>query len=892
MEIVYSYWGKASEDSYHLLVYHCLDVAAVGKLWLEQSPVFVKRASKASGLSKQAFTEWFLFFLALHDLGKFDLRFQNLRKDLLLKLQDKETTVTYSPRHDQRGFEFWDKSLFETLADSLFADLKKTPLKNYFEIFALATLGHHGTPPRKENYNVKIPSVIIDFSSSLIGLFVSLESIEEVKSIIDLAKVERKELVHFLKHISWQLAGLTTLCDWIASGDKAFSFETEEISLSEYFENSCGKAREALKRAEVVSTSIASQNGMNHLFPKFTEPTPLQMFCDSVDVTGDPQLWVLEDVAGAGKTEAALTLASRILGEGGSTGCFVALPTMATSNAMYERMADVYHLLYEKDTKPTLSLSHGSRHLSETFSNSYKLDNLNDLPQSGKLFDVDSDEGKAHCSQWLADSSKKALLSDVGVGTVDQVLMAGLPVRYQSLRAFGMAQKVLIIDEVHAFDAYMLRLLENVITAQASFGGSVILLSATLPLSVRVKFCDAFSKGLGIENESLQKEDIFPLVTSVTSNGISEEGVATRSTVAREVGISFCEDTDTVYALIKKSVDEGKCVCWIRNTISDVTESFTELKNRGVEKLDMFHSRFTLKDRLDIEKRVLARFGKNSTKVERSEQVLVASQVVEQSLDLDFDVIISDLAPVDLLIQRAGRLHRHQRGKRDNPIFYVHVPKDTDEPTARWFSDSFPKAAYVYKDVALLWRTKEILKQQKRLKMPEEARLLIESVYGEGGDPTLDVFLTAEDSAWADMLNQKSLADFNRLNFEQGYSRVSSDMDKWESEEKVSTRLSDPSNKLYLCRWVNGVIVPIHQEDKYSWDLSSLSLRAYSLASIEYSDEITASIEELQKQKRFQYNSLFVVFEEDDFRLIGKNEKGNEVLVRYSFDEGLAVVDT
>ncbi len=887
---IYKYWGKASEDAYHLLVYHCLDVAAVGKVWLEQSPAFLKRAAKASGLTEQAFAELFIFFLALHDLGKFDVGFQNLRKDLLWDLQEKKGEYPYSPRHDQRGFEFWEEHFFQYLHNKLFAGVSEIPLKEYFDVFALVALGHHGTPPDKKSYHDKVSPVLYEYCDELLKVFVSEESIIQIHTLM-MSKVERRSAMSTLKYFSWELAGLTTLCDWIASGDDSFTYCQNEMPLPAYFEQACEKAKYALIQAETVATPLSSLHGMKHLFPLYTEPTPLQAYCDTVAVTDKPQLWILEDVAGAGKTEAALTLASRILGAGGGAGCFVALPTMATSNAMYERMAQVYSLLFEKGSRPTLSLSHGSKHLSKTFCESYRT-NFDDLPHEGQLFDERTDEGKAHCSQWLADSSKKALLSDVGVGTVDQILMAGLPVRYQSLRAFGMAQKVLIIDEVHSFDAYMLRHLENVIAAQAAFGGSVILLSATLALSVRKRFCKAFSEGLGIDSVVPKKKDVFPLVTMVHQNGILEEGVATRTRVAREVGVTFCEDIETVYALIQKSVAEGKCVCWIRNTISDVTDSFVELQNKGIENLDMFHSRFALKDRLAIEQRVIERFGKSSTPEQRTGQVLVASQVVEQSLDLDFDVMISDLAPIDLLIQRAGRLHRHQRGERDKPVLYVHTPKDTDEPKANWFSESFPKASFVYKDTAMLWRTKEILKLQKRLKMPEEARLLIESVYGDDGLETPEIFIKAEDTVWAETLNKKSIADFNRLKFELGYSRMGNDMGKWESDERVSTRLSEPTNSMYLCRWEHGQIVPFFAGESFAWDLSSLSLRTYSLESIEYRAEIMSAIEELKKQKRFQYSTVFAVFENEADELYGKDGGGKDVLVNYSQSNGLTVVKT
>lgn len=890
----YQYWGKADkgeagEYKYHLLVYHCLDVAAVGKVWLDQSPAFVKRASAASGLSETAFIEWFLFFLALHDIGKFDIRFQNLRPDLLEKLQGKQSELPYSPRHDQRGFDFWNEIISPYLCSELIdigSDVHDL-FRDWLSIFGILVTGHHGLPPKGSSFTKINKSVRLDleiFVESLFDLFISSET---CKSIIKVCKNEDLfDIVELsFKHFSWQLAGLTSLCDWIASGDEAFIYCSEEQELQLYFKEACRTAVQAVKRAEIVPAVLSKVQGMKHLFSQFADtPTPLQQFCNEAAITGEPQLWILEDVTGAGKTEAALTLASRILGEGNGTGCFVALPTMATSNAMYERMAEVYSLLYETESRPSLTLSHGSRHLSDTFRSSFE-----SIPNSGVIFDEKVDEGKAHCSQWLADSSKKALLADVGVGTVDQILLAGLPVRYQSLRAFGMSQKVLIIDEVHAFDAYMLRLLENIITAQAAFGSSVILLSATLPFSVRNKFCNAFSSGLGSCDVKLNNHNSFPLVTSVTAQfGVTEQAVATRKSVAREVTVEFCEAVENVYELIEQSVKEGKCVCWIRNTIADVTASFEELQGQGVESLDMFHSRFALNDRLNIEKRVLKWFGKNSTPEERKSQVLVASQVVEQSLDLDFDVMISDLAPIDLLIQRAGRLHRHERGKRDKPVFYVHAPKDTDNPTPEWYADAFPTAKWVYRDTALLWRTKEILKQQKRLKMPEEARLLIESVYGASDViESQAVFDNSENESWGKMMADKSQAEFNKLNFDQGYCQLSSN--RWDEEEKIPTRLSDETNTIYLCQWDGAQVVPFYNEEPHSWDISSLSLRKSALKVLNYSTGIQNEIEKLKKQRRFKFDTLFLVFSGEKMELTGNDEKGKDVLISYSSDRGLMV---
>lgn len=280
---MFRYWGKADKDGkYHLLVYHCLDVAAVGKVWLEKSPAFVKRAATASGLSENAFVEWFLFFLALHDLGKFDVRFQNLRKDLLWNLQKKKCNLSYSPRHDQRGFEYWTEEI-EPYICSMFSDSKYESdiLREWFSVISAVVTGHHGIPPCNtliSKFRKADIEAVKLFVLSIFKLLVSPSSCLSLKKLSLNEGVLFDEIENQLKNISWQLAGLTTLCDWIASGDEEFTFISEEIKLSKYFESSCKKATNALVRAEIVPASISNQSGMKHLFPQFTKPTPLQTY--------------------------------------------------------------------------------------------------------------------------------------------------------------------------------------------------------------------------------------------------------------------------------------------------------------------------------------------------------------------------------------------------------------------------------------------------------------------------------------------------------------------------------------------------------------------------------------------------------------------------------------
>ncbi len=907
----YKYWGKSKktddeEWDYHLLVYHCLDVAAVGDIWLKLNNAFVEKNAASYQLSEDSFREWFLFFLAIHDIGKFSVRFQNLCPELLEKLQSRTSTEPYFPRHDQLGWELYQNQLFEVLYNAHFSEEPRPKVESFFDIFAFCFLGHHGIPPSKQDIIGIKPFSAIDckcaeeFFNTVRSMVISSRAIEEVREFLKRPRIERNSLENEIRCTTWTIAGLVTVCDWIGSGD-SFPFCQNEMDLNQYYERTLVNARRAIEMAEIMPARASSKGGFSHLFPAYkNSPSALQKICDEMEVPCSPQLWILEDQTGSGKTEAALTLVSRILANGGGNGCFIALPTMATSNAMYERMAPVYSKLFTDEETPSLVLSHGSRHLSETFSKSFRdtFVNLSDNLDSNEL----SEEGSAHCAQWLADSSKKALLADCGVGTIDQVLLGGLPVRYQSLRVLGMSNKVLVVDEVHAYDAYMLRQLENILEYHAASGGSVILLSATLPLKVRQIFVNAFSKGLCC-NENVLEQDSFPLVTCVTRDSCKEIPVQTRNESHREVGIKFCESKDNVYQLINESVSNGKCVCWIRNTISDVIESYSFLNSPETlnsDDLDIFHSRLALHDRLNTEKKILHHFGKDSNAQERKGRVVVASQVIEQSLDLDFDIMISDLAPIDLLIQRAGRLHRHFRDEegnrivkeskpgRSDPVFYIHIPPDpAGKPSGKWYENAFPQAAAVYNDTAVLWRSYQILKHEKMLKMPESARSLIEAVYGEEPKNDDDVFNKAEDNAWAEVMTKKSMADFNVLHFGSGYCTGSSN--RWDEEERIPSRLSDPQNTVYLCRFIDGEVTPLYSDSEYPWDMSSLKLRKSKLAQIVYSVEIEQKVNKLQQQRRFKYDTLFVVFEGERLQAYGKDMKNRNVFITYEKNIGLSI---
>ena len=223
-------------------------------------------------------------------------------------------------------------------------------------------------------------------------------------------------------------------------------------------------------------------------------------------------------------------------------------------------------------------------------------------------------------------------------------------------------RRVLILDEVHAYDAYMQREMERLLEFQAGLGGSAILLSATLPVCIRRRLTDAFTKGLGREVQDASPSMEYPLAT-VCAGEVRSVQVGGRTGCARTLPVRFLRSFHEALREVEQAAGADKAVLYIRNTVDDVLDAHTALTARGL-KPQIFHARLALVDRLAIEKQVVERFGKRSTPAGRKGQVLIATQVVEQSLDLDFDALITDLAPVDLLIQRAGRLWRHDRPER------------------------------------------------------------------------------------------------------------------------------------------------------------------------------------------------------------------------------------
>ncbi|GJL83249.1 MAG: CRISPR-associated helicase/endonuclease Cas3 [marine bacterium B5-7] len=890
------YWGKAGEDGYHLLTYHSLDVAAVGKELLAIHPTLAERLAHLLDIDRKTLEFLAVFLLALHDLGKFSVRFQNLRPDLLNALQNRASGKEYNERHDTLGFMLWHKKIKALFHELGLVKVGKGRRVSSGEValdaWIAAVTGHHGTPPKP--INLLLEDYFEEEDQGAAESFV--EAVTRLLIPDGFIFPEINDQV--MKKASWWIAGFTVLCDWIGSNSDYFIRQSHIEPLEVYWERSRDRAHKAIAATELLPTAPADSMRLSELIQGIdtAESTPLQKLASGLSLGNGPQMFILEDVTGAGKTEAALILAQRLMADGRAQGIYFGLPTMATANAMYQRLGSHgYRQLYQVGTQPSLVLAHGAAHLSDDFRQSI----VPPASTSDGEYRNDEPAASAHCSQWLADNRKKALLADAGIGTIDQALLAILPSRHQSLRLLGLLGKVLLVDEVHACDTYMHRLLCRLLKAHATAGGSVILLSATLPQKQRQALTASFQEGLGSRVDELNMAG-YPLLTQVGDNTILEESVSTRAVVRRHVTVRCMEDIEAVEREIAMTIENDQCACWIRNTVGDALETYTRLRARYPEwNIELFHARYAMADRLDIEQRVLDRFGKSSRHEQRAGRLLIATQVVEQSLDLDFDYLVTDLAPIDLIIQRAGRLRRHGRDSHGNPVeapdqrgtpvLGVYVPVWQDEPDHNWFAGTFNRAQGIYPDHGQLWLTHKLLREQGGFHMPEDARFLIESVYAFDADIP-EGLLGRASRAQGDARAEASMADLNGLDIDQGYNDPA--INRWWDDTRTPTRLGELTTTLWLACWQDGRIRPWRDDLPFAWQQSSVNIRSALISGTRMPDNISEDVISNCREvlpAKGKWGVLVIMTEHDNNEWLATitNDRGQESTLHYAAEYGL-----
>jgi CRISPR-associated endonuclease/helicase Cas3 len=908
----FKYWGKADRvdpNRYHLLPYHCLDVAAVGKLLLESHNLLRTRLAMSLNIGEDKLIQLCCFFLTIHDIGKFAEVFQNKRADLRGHLYGQNAGRQSTFRHDNLGYIVW-KDLWERFIDKASFGFDSEhdliwELEVSFSRLVCCATGHHGYPSRADDGRQVLYAESYFTELDIASVFQFCTEQWKMHVHCDSVLIDRLGDEDAVAKSSWWIAGILVVCDWVGSDDSIFEYLDEPMELEDYWRlRALPNASRALRRCGLLPSNPSRPMNLAQLSGEQINPTPLQQLCSQSKNFKDPQLWILEDITGSGKTEAAMLLVNRMMAAGQADGFFIGLPTMATADGMYRRMANFYRKMFKDDQVPSLILAHGSRHLSDDFRKS-----IVNISSSQKSYSNEEPTGAAQCVAWIADNRKKALLADVGVGTVDQSLLSILPSRHQSMRLFGLGSKLLLVDEVHAHDTYVNELLKKLLTFHAHIGGSAILLSATLPRKMRSELVRAYQKGRGKPAEIVEETDDYPLATIVKNQRAENIPVQASRRSVRRVPVKLVHEEEAAIDKLKAKSSKSQCACWIRNTVWDAIKAYRMiLEDKAVDpsKTMLFHARYILGDRLRIENKVIKAFGKKSTAKDRKGRILISSQVIENSLDLCFDGMVSDLAPIDAMIQRAGRLHRHRRNAYGNPLveinavdqrlspkLYILSPDVVESPHAKWYADFFPKAAFVYPHVGNLWLTARILKKKKEINMPFHLRDLIEGVYAEAFEKIPENLKEASKEAEAEAMGMASLGKYNGLEFQRGYDFRSGE---WSEEINVPTRLGEETNTVYLTRLANDRLVPL-KEGKFPWDLSSLRLSKRKLLKLSQTiqNKFNDHLEKLiQREKRLNNNDLILPVKEiGDQKWIseGINGKGDVVEILYDENIGMMVDD-
>ncbi|RKT54139.1 CRISPR-associated helicase Cas3' [Saccharothrix australiensis] len=514
------------------------------------------------------------------------------------------------------------------------------------------------------------------------------------------------------------LTSIVILADWIASNGDLFPLleahePPAEFDLDARVE--LGWKRLGLPgrwRAQPVEGDVGAVFRAR-FDPRAAGARPVQVA--AVEVAREqavPGLMIVEAPMGVGKTEAALLAAEELAARSGADGCFVALPTQATTDAMFGRVRRWLEALPGRDGSTSVTLAHGKASLNDEFDG---------LLRKGWLASIGFDIGDAPVAHVWLQGRKKGVLASFVVGTIDQVLFAGLKSRHLMLRHLGLASKVVVIDEVHAYDVYMSQYLHRVLHWLGAYGVPVVLLSATLPAARRAELVAAYSG-----DSRVPVDPGYPCIVATGE-------VESRSLPLPEPGVDVAldrlpDDLDTLVSYLRDRLREGGCAVVVRNTVARVQETAERLEREfGAENVTIDHSRFLACDRARIDLGLLRRFGPDGHRP--GQHIVVASQVVEQSLDVDFDVMVTDLAPMDLMLQRMGRLHRHQRS-RPEPVVRARCAvvgvEDWDGAPVM----TVPGSRRVYGE-HLLFRSAALLVDRAAVRLPADIAPLVQSAYGD-----------------------------------------------------------------------------------------------------------------------------------------------------------------
>ncbi len=676
---------------------HSIDVARVAQY------LYTTRfagLSEVCGISFEQLKNVIVLLGYLHDIGKLTELFQ---AKILQSISERKSVLEHYGLKFSGIEEFLnkDKSMHALCGESILLDA------GYPDDFCSIIGAHHGIP---QDTNVRkhmqsypthyfglkknpqfwkpIWAEWINFSQKKAGF----DSCEDIPKLPKRAQV--------------LLSGLLIISDWIASDQTKFGLiGIDDIpDISDYSANRLPNAMEQLALPDVWEPehfNITEEIFRDYF--SFSENEIQRNVIKAVSGCKDAGIFILEAPMGKGKTEAAFAAAEILAKKTGKTGVFIGLPTQATANGIFERTVNwAEHL--SKEFYHSIRLAHSNAYFQPVFANIQR-----SIPQ----VDEDSDSGLVVHS--FFNGRKQSCLADFVVGTVDQLLMCALKKKHAMLLHLGLSQKVVIIDECHAYDAYMNQYLDTALAWLSEYRVPVVLLSATLPKKRRDELVSAYLRKEDTLSDGL--ENFYPQFTYSDGKDINQ----LRLPMAEETSTVQinCMSEKVMLSEVENAVVSGGCVGIICNTVSRAQHFADIVETINGTSVILYHAQYILPDRAEKEELLKKTIGKNSDISTRKGMVVIGTQVLEQSLDIDFDLLITDLCPMDLLLQRIGRLHRHKRLDRPQSLKNAkcialqtgEIDKASENIYSKW----------------LLSRTKSLL--PKEIKLPNDIAPLVQETY-------------------------------------------------------------------------------------------------------------------------------------------------------------------
>ena len=741
------FWAKAAPgrqrgpEGIHLLEYHLADVGACFEALLAQ-PIIRNRLAWTAGFDHldDATAARLAVFAALHDIGKVNVGFQariwrpedlsNKRKpprtghtaDLVPVLtgRDGETAAWFFEAlgwDDDDGVLSWDSDGGVT-ACALF----------------VAALSHHGEPLN-----------LHDSRSENTRVWCSFGELHPRRCVARIGKLVRQWFqaafdsgappLPSAPAFQHMFLGLCNWADWIGSTEDWFPFVDEHRD--DYFEAAQRQAKQAI--GAIGLDLLGQRNGFTRV-PEFGElfdipgsPTPNAIQATAQRTPLDQQLVIIESETGSGKTEAALWRFAKMYERQLVDGLYFALPTRAAAVQIHGRVKRFIGKLLPQHRPPVVLAVPGYE--PDADAAGVELPDYNRAAAGAAGRD----------RPWAAENPKRFLAAQIAVGTVDQAMLGALQVKNAHMRAACLARNLLVVDEVHASDTYMSAILEQLLAAHIGAGGYALLMSATLGSAARLRWL--FRPRRTSEAPSLSLDDaINTAYPAVTTLGDGREAVlaANENDQRKRVhitAVSGMHDFDDTAHRALTAARAGAKVLVVRNTVDyaiNTQQAIEELAGPAdtgllftvCGKPTLHHGRFAAADRRLLDEEVGRQLGKQPP---GGGHIVVGTQTLEQSLDIDADLLITDLCPADVLLQRIGRLHRHEHHDRPaghtTPACTVLTPPDNDlapllERTPN--ANGLGPHGHVYEDLRILEATRRLIAEYPQWRIPEMNRRLVE----------------------------------------------------------------------------------------------------------------------------------------------------------------------